>query len=308
MKVMVTGATEGIGPLFVKKLSKFSQIKHIIALKSSDIDYHQIDDEQEEKLTMATAKNLRPRALEDVFRKNQDIDVVVHLAYEDKPGKNENGKAIHETNVFGTMRLLNLCEKYGVKKFIHKSPSSIYGANPDNPVLIKEDYPLRGNRAYQTLRDKIEADILCQTYMKEGHKPKVVIMRFCGIIGENIRSPLNTIFKFPFVPVIFGFDPMFQIMHEEDVTDALIQAVIIEEAEGIFNVAGKYNQPLSEVILRLKKIPLPTSNLALSVFYKPIFMLNREHTFPFDLSYWKYPFVVDTTKTREILKFIPQVL
>src|SRR5688500_11099134 len=126
MKVMVTGATEGFGLLLVKKLSSYTQIKQIIALKSSDIDYQ--EDDNHGKLAFETATNLRPRALEDVFKKNPDIDVVVHLAYTDKPQKNESGKFIHETNVFGTMRLLDLCEKYGVKKFIHKSPSSIYGA------------------------------------------------------------------------------------------------------------------------------------------------------------------------------------
>lgn len=306
MKIMVTGATEGFGLLLVKKLSTCKQVKQIIALKSSDIDYQ--EDVDQGKLAFETAKNLRPRALEDVFKKNPEIDVVLHLAYSDKPQKNESGRFIHETNVFGTMRLLDLCEKYGVKKFIYKSPSSIYGANTDNPALIKEDYPLRGNRSYQALRDKIEADILCQMHIREGQLPKIVIFRFCGIIGEHIRSPLNTIFKMPLVPVIFGFDPMFQIMHEDDVIDAFILATLNEEVEGIFNIAGKYTEPLTEVIHRLDKIPFPTSSLALDLFYKPYFMLKREHTFPFDISFWKYPFCVDTRKAKEILKFEPKVL
>lgn len=305
---MVTGATEDFGLLFTKKLSSCPQVKEIIALKSSDIDYQDEESEEASKLSFATAKNLRPRALEDVFKKNPDIDVVVHLAYSDKPVKNESGKFIHETNVFGTMRLLDLCEKYNVKKFVHKSPSSIYGANPDNPVLIKEDYSLRGDRSYQALRDKIETDIICQMHIKEDRFPKIVLMRFCGIVGDHIRSPLNTILKQPFVPVIFGFDPMFQIMHEDDVVDAMMLAAINPETEGIFNIAGKYTERLSEVIRRLGKIPFPTSNLLLDLFYKPYFMLKREHTFPFDISYWKFPFVVDTTRAREILKFEPKVL
>lgn len=307
MKVMVTGATEGFGLLLTKRLSNISEISQIVALKSSEIDY---DDEEQhnQKLELATAKNLRPRALEDVFKKNPDIDVVVHLAYSDKPQRNENGKFIHETNVFGTMRLLDLCEKYGVKKFIHKSPSSIYGANPDNPVLIKEDFPLRGNRSYQALRDKIEADILCQMHMRADKKPKIVIFRFCGIIGDNIRSPLNTLFQLPFVPTILGFDPMFQIIHEDDVINAITSAILNKEAEGVFNVAGKHTEPLSHVIRRMERIPVPTSGLALELLYKPVFMLKREHTFPFDISYWKFPFAVDTTRAKEILGFEAKVL
>lgn len=307
MKVMITGATEGFGLLLTKKLSNIPEITQIIALKSSDIDYNEYHSNNE-KLEVATATNLRPRALEDVFKKNHDIDVVVHLAYTNKPQANENGKFIHETNVFGTMRLLDLCKKYNVKKFIHKSPTSIYGANPDNPILIKEDYPLRGNRTYQALRDKIEADILCQMNMHENTNPKIVIMRFCGIIGENIKSPLNTLFNQPFVPVIMGFDPMFQIIHEDDVIDALTLAILNTDAKGIFNVAGRYTEPITKVIRRLERVPLPISGLALELLYKPIFMLKREHTFPFDTSYWKFPFVVDTRKVRSELGFDPKVL
>ncbi|MFN8671296.1 MAG: NAD-dependent epimerase/dehydratase family protein [Candidatus Sericytochromatia bacterium] len=309
MKVLVTGATENFGPLLIKKLSENPEITEIIALKSSDIDYHQEDDDENyEKVSLAVAKNLRPRALEDVFKKNPNIDVVFHIAYSDKPQKKENKQFTHETNVFGTMRVLDLCEKYGVKKFIYKSPSSIYGANSDNPALIKEDYPLRGNRNYQALRDKIETDILCQTRIREGKYPKIVILRFCGILGEHIRSPLNTAFSQLFVPVILGYDPMFQVIHENDVIDALILSAFNEEAEGIFNIAGRYTQPLTEVIKRLGKIPLPVSRLAMDIFYKPYFMLKREHTFPFDISYWIYPFVIDTKRAKEVLKFEPKVI
>ncbi|GIW21975.1 MAG: hypothetical protein KatS3mg068_0982 [Candidatus Sericytochromatia bacterium] len=251
---------------------------------------------------------MRPRALEDVFKKNHDIDVVVHLAYADMPQENSKSEFLHETNVFGTMRLLNLCRKYGIKKFIHKSPSSIYGANPDNPVLIKEDYPLRGNRNYQLIRDKIEADIFCQLYMKENDLPKIVILRFCGIIGNHIRSPLNTIFKDKFVPMIAGYDPMFQIMDERDVIDAITLCVLNENIQGIFNIAGKKIQHLSEVIQRLGKIIMPIPEFLIDLVYKPLFKMNQEHSFPFDINYWKYPFVIDTTKAREILKFEPKYL
>ncbi len=307
MKVMVTGATEGFGLLLTKKISLLPEIDQVVALKSSDIDYDDLE-QNNTKLEFAVAKNLRPRALEDVFKKNPDLDVVIHLAYSDKPQVNENGKLIHETNVFGTMRLLDLCEKYGVKKFIYKSPSSIYGANPDNPVLIKEDYPLRGNRSYQALRDKIEADIICQMHIKISRNPKIVIFRFCGIIGENIRSPINTLFSQPFIPTILGFDPMFQIIHEDDVVDAITLAILDKDAEGIFNVAGKHTEPISHVIRRLERIPLPTSGLAMQMLYKPVFMLKREHTFPFDISYWKYSFAIDTTKSEKILGFKAKVL
>lgn len=307
MKVMITGATEGFGLLLVKKLSLIDKIDKIIGVKSSDIDYAE-EIESDDKLYFESAKNLRPRALEDVFKKNHDIDVVVHLAYADTPNENNKSEFLHETNVFGTMRLLNLCKKYGVKKFIHKSPSSIYGAHPDNPVLIKEDYPLRGNRNYQLIRDKIEADILCQLYMKENDFPKIVILRFCGILGEHIRSPLNTLFKENFVPMILGYDPMFQVMDERDVVEAITISILDQDLEGIFNIAGKKIEHLSEIIDRLGKTAMPIPEFLIDMFYKPLFKLNQEHSFPFDINYWKYPFVIDSSKSSEIMNFKPKYL
>ncbi|MBL7183649.1 MAG: GDP-mannose 4,6-dehydratase, partial [Anaerolineae bacterium] len=49
----------------------------------------------------------------------------------------ENPWIYFETNVTGTLNLLELCREFGVKKFVQASTSSLYGAN--NPRPFRED-------------------------------------------------------------------------------------------------------------------------------------------------------------------------
>jgi UDP-glucose 4-epimerase len=305
MKVLVTGATGGFGILLVKRLETDPLVTHIIGLGNEQID-EGIEDYIEDEKFQFQSGDIRKKRVEEVFQRNRDIDVLVHLAYDNTP--EHSGNEVEETNVFGTLRMIKLARKYNVKKFIYKSPTAVYGARSDNPSLIREDAPLRGNRNSPSVRNKIEADMTCQMNMHPGLLPKICILRCCGIIGRNVRSPLNTLFKTVVVPMVSGFDPMFQMMHEKDVTEALALTVTNKDAEGVFNVAGKYAEPLSQAIHRMGRFPLPVSEPVIDRFYKTYFMGRTRHSFPFDLNYIKHPFAVDTARAREILGFEPQVL
>ena len=306
MKVLITGATGGFGKLLVKRLEDDPAVEHIIGLSNEDIDQgFEDEDEDEDKLEFYQG-DVRKKRVEEVFQRNRDIDVLVHLAYDNDP---EHAAAeTEETNVFGTLRIIRLARKYGVQKFVYKSPTAVYGARADNPLRLSEDAPLRGDRNFPSVRNKIEADMTCQMNMHPGILPRICILRCCGIMGEDVRSPLNTLFKGRFVPTVAGFDPMFQIMHQDDVTEAMALAVINVEAEGAFNIAGKHTEPLSDVINRMGKKAIAIPAWALERFYRAYFTGRSEHSFPFDLDYLKHPFAVDTRRARDVLGFTPKVL
>mgnify|MGYP006284713661 CR=1 FL=1 len=305
MKVLITGATGGFGKLLVKKLHDDPQVDQIVGLSNEDIDRREEEALEDEKFEFEPG-DTRKKRVEEVFQNNPGIDVVVHLAYDNDP--EHSLRDVEETNVFGTLRMIRLARKYNIEKFIYKSPTVIYGATPENPALITEDNPLRGSRDHPSIRNKIEADMTCQMNMHPGIKPRIVILRCCAIVGHHVRAPMNTLLKGQLVPIVMGYDPMFQIMHEDDVTNALALAVKNTEAEGAFNVAGKYTEPLSEMIHRMGKTSMPVPEMMLKSFYRLYFISRRQHSFPFDLDVLKYPFVVDTTRAREVLGFEPQVL
>lgn len=67
--------------------------------------------------------------------KDEKFDGVIHLAA--RAGVRysvENPWAFLESNVIGTLNMLEVCKQFGCKKFIMASTSSIYGENPPYPT------------------------------------------------------------------------------------------------------------------------------------------------------------------------------
>ncbi|MFL6373559.1 MAG: GDP-mannose 4,6-dehydratase, partial [Pyrinomonadaceae bacterium] len=92
-------------------------------IKRANIAEH--DKEANYKLVEADIRE--PKALEQVFA-NTDFDVIVHLAARAgvRPSLTEP-KLYAETNINGTLNLLELARQHGVKQFVFGSSSSVYG-------------------------------------------------------------------------------------------------------------------------------------------------------------------------------------
>ena len=69
---------------------------------------------------------------------SSEFDAVINLAARAGVRQSvENPWVYFETNVTGTLNLLELCREFGVNKFVLASTSSLYGAN--NPLPFRED-------------------------------------------------------------------------------------------------------------------------------------------------------------------------
>src|SRR5215510_305238 len=77
------------------------------------------------------------RALKDLFSE-EVFDTIIHLAAKAgvRPSVSDP-RTYNEVNVTGTMNLLDLAERNGIKKFIFASSSSVYGPTAIAP--FKED-------------------------------------------------------------------------------------------------------------------------------------------------------------------------
>jgi nucleoside-diphosphate-sugar epimerase len=99
--------------------------------------------------------------------------------------------AFIESNLTGTLNLLELARQRGIKKFIQASTAGIYGANPPlpTPENAESDHPLQPYAA-----SKKSAEVLCYSYYFM-HSLDVTVLRYFTVYGPAGR-PDMVMFRF----------------------------------------------------------------------------------------------------------------
>lgn len=127
----------------------------------------------------------------DLF-KNEKLDGVINLAA--RAGVRysvENPWVFLESNVTGTLNMLEVCRQFGCKKFILASTSSIYGENPKYPTpeTASSSEPMQPYAA-----SKKGAEALAHSY-HHLYDIDVTIVRYFTVYGPAGRPDL-AIFRF----------------------------------------------------------------------------------------------------------------
>ncbi len=131
-------------------------------------------------------------ALAPIFQKHGPFDAILNLAAWAGVRRSVAQPWIYfETNVTGTLNLLELARTHGVPKFILASTSSLYGRH--NPMPYREDAntdrPLSPYAA-----SKKAAEALCYTYHYL-HGLDVTVLRYFTVYGPAGRPDMS-IFRF----------------------------------------------------------------------------------------------------------------
>lgn len=103
----------------------------------------------------------------------------------------QNPWIYYETNVTGTLNLLELCRSFGVKKFLLASTSSLYGNRNSRP--FREDAPT-DHPPSPYAASKKAAETLCYTYHYI-HGLDVIVLRYFTVYGPAGRPDMS-IFRF----------------------------------------------------------------------------------------------------------------
>ena len=124
--------------------------------------------------------------LEDIFAETR-FDVIVHLAARAgvRPSLAEP-KLYAETNINGTLNLLELARRHDVKQFVFGSSSSVYGVNEKVPFA--EDDPIF-NPISPYAATKAAGELICHTY-SHLYGIRCVCLRFFTVYGARQRPDL----------------------------------------------------------------------------------------------------------------------
>ena len=126
-----------------------------------------------------------------VFDATQSVDAVIHTAavHGKHYALNYPRGAFTNTNIDGTLHLLEACVAHGVRKFLYTSTTSIYGnamTNDREAVWVDEALPPDPRDIYDIT--KLTAELLCRDFFeKEGMQATVLrVSRF-------LPEPDNTV-------------------------------------------------------------------------------------------------------------------
>jgi UDP-glucuronate 4-epimerase len=125
-------------------------------------------------------------ALKEAFVET-NFDCIVHLAARAgvRPSLKEPQLYV-QTNINGTMNLLELAREHGVKQFVFGSSSSVYGVNEKVPFA--EDDPIF-NPISPYAATKAAGELICHTY-SHLYGMRIVALRFFTVYGARQRPDL----------------------------------------------------------------------------------------------------------------------
>jgi UDP-glucose 4-epimerase len=243
--------------------------------------------------------------LADVLRA-EGADVLVYLARAEMP-RARSGRA-HEVETFGTMNLLNAAADCVLRRaplcaLVVPSTAMVYGARPSNPAYLGEAAPLRGGGAAGFVRDKVDAERQLDEFRAQ-FRLRVCVLRPCWVLGPDVSTIASRLLGGSASIAVLGYDPLLQLLHVDDLVDALKQAVD-RRRDGSFNLAAPGALPLS-VLFRLAgrapwRVPGPLASAVSDLLWRSSGIGTG-----IPLDYLRHLWLVDDARARAELGFAPR--
>ncbi len=185
------------------------------------------------------------------------------------------------------------------------SLTALYGPNPNNPNYCVETRKFAGVPGSRFFSDKLEAETLARRFREENPTAVVTILRTAAILGRRINNYVSQFLMYPVVPVVMGYDPLVQFLHEHDAVEAF-KLSIDADFNDDYNVAGDDVLPFSTVLALAGKISLPVPHLLAYPLAKLLWMTQALDAAPVFLDFLRYMCVADTEKIQREMAFIPR--
>jgi dTDP-glucose 4,6-dehydratase len=256
MNLLVTGGAGFIGTNFVKMiLRKRSGAKLVVIMDSltyaSDYENIREDVEDHPKLKFANVDIRDARYVDATFKK-YGITHVMHFAAESHVDNAILDPArFAETNVIGTLNILEACRKYKVERLHHISTDEVFGHLEKGDKKFTEDTPYAPRNPYSA--SKASSDHLVRSYYHTYETP-VTISNCSNNYGpyqhkeKFIPVVINSILKRKKIPVYGQGLNIRDWIHVDDHCDALLTILKKGKLGETYNIGANTEKRNLDVI------------------------------------------------------------
>ena len=201
--------------------------------------------------------DIRDRSTLEQALANHRFDCIVHLAARAgvRPSLTQP-QLYNETNITGTLNLLEFARQHDIKQFVFGSSSSVYGINAKVP--FSEDDPIR-QPISPYAATKGAGELLCHTY-SHLYGIRCICLRFFTVYGPRQRPDL-AIHKFARlisegkpIPVFGDGTTRRDYTYVDDIIDGVVAAIHYDKSDyEVINLGESRTVELRELIALLEK-------------------------------------------------------
>lgn len=242
--------------------------------------------------------DIRKPEAEEAFRRERP-DAVIHMATVSHLTMRRDER--YRINLGGTQKVFEYCDRHAVPQALFVGRHTYYGAVADAALYRGEDEPPMALESFPELADLVAADLFAASALWRFPERTTAVLRLVYTLGPSLHGTLAAFLGGPRVPMIMGFDPLFQFMHEADAVDAIILA-LERKLRGVYNVAGPQALPLSELIRVTGREPIRIARVL-----HPLLLgrLGLPRLSTGAVAHIKYPIVISDQSFRAATGFRP---
>jgi len=191
MKILITGSEGFIGSHLTEELVKSGHKIRCFVLYNSFNSYGWLSNCNKKVLDNCEIFFGDIRDFQSVKSAVKGVDAVIHLAaLIGIPYSYSTSDSYVDTNIKGTLNLLNATKNSNIKKFIHTSTSEVFGSSQYIPM--DEDHPINSQSPYAAT--KAGADNLAMSYYRSFNLPVSIIRPFNSFgPRQSLRAVIPTI-------------------------------------------------------------------------------------------------------------------
>ena len=252
---------------------------------------------------------------DDALKATENVDYVIHCgALSTVWGKRED---FINTNVNGTMNLVESCRKNKVKRFVYVSSPSIYAGRMDRTNIKENDYDDNNKLNYY-----IESKILAEKELDKNRDVNWVIIRPRGLFGIGDTSIIPRLIRVNSkigLPLFNKGKRCVDMTCVENVAHALRLCLESEKAVGnIYNITNGEPQCFKDLLEELfDKLGVKPKYMFINInviyfisclielFYKTFRIYKEPMLTKYNVCTLGYSQTLDITKAKKDLKYKP---